>query len=411
MGSFGQGGFGGDGRALLAKTYINLKKPHIKYHKDRGLIMSVERQKLDEEFEKLKKTIKRPNILLVGGTGAGKSSLINHIFGGDIAASGTGRPITQNIDRYEDEGSKVVIYDSKGYEIGSEKEKQFMDDVIGLCQKDSQASETIHIVWYFIQAPGSRITRFDIESIRKIQESKTPVAIIFTKSDLVNADDTESLKSEISESLSNLAYFEVSTKTDLPEPTLSELEQELTNLIAWTHGQLPEALRFAFIAEQRTNLEEKRQKARTMVHQHATGAFATGFTPIPGSDAPILLANQYALLARILYLFGLDRDDDRYSMLIKGAITQILPTLGKWGVAQLVKAFPGIGTFIGGFINGTVAASLTAAFGYAISETVHYARSKNLESFSGESDFIDNVEAFFQETLNAELKKRNWNEQ
>ena len=37
--------------------------------------------KLDAEFEEMKRTIEKPNVLLVGGTGVGKSSLLNLCFG------------------------------------------------------------------------------------------------------------------------------------------------------------------------------------------------------------------------------------------------------------------------------------------------------------------------------------------
>lgn len=50
----------------------------------------------DQAFRRVANDLPKPNVLLTGITGAGKSSLINAVFGQKLAATGTGVPITQH---------------------------------------------------------------------------------------------------------------------------------------------------------------------------------------------------------------------------------------------------------------------------------------------------------------------------
>ena len=74
--------------------------------------------KLDAEFEEMKRTIEKPNVLLVGGTGVGKSSLLNLCFGEQFAQTGIGKPVTEEIQKFSKPDFPVVIYDTMGYEFG-----------------------------------------------------------------------------------------------------------------------------------------------------------------------------------------------------------------------------------------------------------------------------------------------------
>lgn len=49
------------------------------------------------------------NVLLMGATGVGKSSLINALFGKEIAKAGVGKPITQHLEKFIDEKKGLIL--------------------------------------------------------------------------------------------------------------------------------------------------------------------------------------------------------------------------------------------------------------------------------------------------------------
>ena len=120
------------------------------------------------------------------------------------------------------------------------------------------------------------------------------------------------------------------------------------------------------------------------------------------SSAPLLLANQSKLLARILYIYNLDRAMDSISAMIQVAISSALPMIGKYLVSQILKFFPVVGTLLGGTINGSVAASITSAFGFAVSEACFKVIEMGLDNFDEpnfQKNFDESLIQIFMEYL------------
>ena len=56
------------------------------------------------------------NIMVAGITGTGKSTLLNAVFGAEVAATGKGRPVTEQIDEYQSADIPIHIWDTVGLE-------------------------------------------------------------------------------------------------------------------------------------------------------------------------------------------------------------------------------------------------------------------------------------------------------
>ncbi|MCQ2614546.1 50S ribosome-binding GTPase [Helicobacter pylori] len=92
--------------------------------------------KLLKHFKNLKGIKEsKMNILLMGYTGSGKSSLINALFGEEIAKTGVGKPITQHIEKYIDEQKGLILWDTKGIE-----DKDYHDTMQGIKQRMEEVS-------------------------------------------------------------------------------------------------------------------------------------------------------------------------------------------------------------------------------------------------------------------------------
>jgi uncharacterized protein (DUF697 family) len=134
----------------------------------------------------------------------------------------------------------------------------------------------------------------------------------------------------------------------------------------WSLAQLDAARRKSFMSVSNRNLDAKEREGETFVKQHVAAAFATGFSPMPFSDAPLLFANQMGLLARLCSLWDMEALKQVFAA--SSALELAISQIGKTLAGSLLKVIPVIGSVTGGMINGAVAAGLTYALGTTINK-------------------------------------------
>ena len=114
------------------------------------------------------------------------------------------------------------------------------------------------------------------------------------------------------------------------------------------------------------NMEEMDQKANNIILVCTAAASATCALPIPFADAPILIGEQTAMLARLCEVYKINMEKQALSSLLCGVIGVSGTTiLGKSIFSSLIKLIPGAGSVAGGAIAAATGASLTAALGKA----------------------------------------------
>ena len=121
--------------------------------------------------------------------------------------------------------------------------------------------------------------------------------------------------------------------------------------------------------EQRSDLEKMISQANKIVIGATVAAGGIGAVPIPFADAPLLIANQVALLASVAVTFKINIKEDGLKTLVYASLgVGGAALIGRTVVSNLIKIIPGVGSVVGGAISASTAALLTYSLGYAFIE-------------------------------------------
>ena len=358
------------------------------------------------EYDAQSEAIGRFNLAVFGKTGVGKSTLVNAIFGEDVAKVGIGEPVTQGSHLYVDKVGSLGIVDTQGLEIGTD-DRKIIDELrkMVLRTRKMPLSEQLHVAWYCVRGMDRRFEDTEAEFVRALDELGLPVVIVMTqvpRNESGFHPDAVALAELVRQRqlpvVPGSPYLTYAT----PDTFTGQRAYGLREVLDATFRVAPGGVHGALVAAQEIDHSRKAAEAQRVIAAAASSAAASAAVPVPFSDAVMLVPIQLGMMAKIAQLYKIKFDR---AALMAIASTTAATQAGRATATGLLKLIPGAGSIAGGLIGAGVASTYTYAMGQAWLVVCQRAATGSFGRV-GEALDTDAVREAFSSELKSRLKVR-----
>lgn len=310
------------------------------------------------------------NVLVIGGEGVGKSTLISTVLGSGTQKTMEGGPF--GLPLFESPTAPFRIIDA-GDMGGSFFARRRAIGVVRRWSKQNALDEAddnnIHLIWFCVEGKSRKLIRQQIRSLSRATDvwRSVPIIVVITKSYAeAERDGNVELVRQACARRKRLvrsirAIIPVVASTYSLSDTAIVAPAGIPELIDATVEALPEGLQASDKDIADFALRRKRSVARGIVAASAAAGAAVGAVPIPISDALILTPIETSMVGALSKLYGIG-DDSSSKMLFATILEAGTVSTAAKGAISALKAVPGI-NLAASVLNAAIAGSIVAAIG------------------------------------------------
>lgn len=309
------------------------------------------------------------NVLVVGNSGVGKSTLINAVLGEDLAQAGFGlEGTTKRLEIYESKDIPFRIIDTVGFEPSMMKRYRAINSVKKWSKesaKEGKENREINVIWFCVDGTAGKLFDKAIKSFLRATSmwKSVPVVVVITKS-YSEPDRIQNIKM-VNDAFENQKrkpenIIPIVASTYTINETAFAPPYGITELIDITDIIMPEGKKAATKDLNWFKLKRKRILSHGLVSAATLSGITIGATPIPGVDSILLSGIEIGLINGLAKLYGINKEEAKLFENSLGGVVSI-SAIAK-NIVSTLKAIPGI-NLGASIIQAIVAGTIVAAIG------------------------------------------------
>lgn len=313
------------------------------------------------------------NVLVLGNSGVGKSTLINAVLGERKTKTGYGTVgTTKHLEVFENNEINFRLIDSVGFEPDFFRRFQAIKAVQDWCRKTAKAgneNSKINVIWFCVDGTSRKLFSQSIDSLAKAASvyKSVPVIAVITKS--YSRPDRESNVQMVREAFSGRVGRKLNLKGIIPvvaelyriDDTSFAPVDGIAELIQLTNDVMPEGIAAADKDVERYKLERTNNFAHTLIGASTVSGVLIGAVPLPSplTDGAILSGIELAEVNGLAKLYGIKKSNQSTALFEKIVEIGTVSAVARATCGAVLKVIP-----VAGWIaNAAVAGSFVAAIG------------------------------------------------
>ena len=314
--------------------------------------------------------MKNGNVLVLGDSGVGKSTLINAVLGEHVTVTGYGSHGTTNrLEIFENEEIGFRLIDSVGFEPDFLKRRKAIAKVRDWSKaaaKVGDANSEINVIWFCVDGTSRKLFPRSIDSLVKSASvfKSVPVIVVITKSysETDRAENIEMVRSAFAKyrkKLNLVGIIPVVAEIYRLNDQAFAAQDGLDELIDTTVAVMPEGLAAASRDIAKYQNAQRNNYAHAVVGASTAAGVTVGAVPIPFQDAVVLSGIEAAEVSALARIYGIKKSDRSQDLIKKIVEIGTVSAVARAACGAIIDAVP----VAGWIVNAAVAGSFVAAIG------------------------------------------------